>query len=197
MSEAITTLREGLKAGLIAARTIAGDLVEAERRDPIYTAPRDAAGKLPKLCVYVVEDVATANANGTLWECTATIVIDSWDYAVSEAAGGRTAEEVAGARVDQLDGQAVRAIVNDRALMNRLGIARVTRSRTARTVGKPAGADIIYAASSTSLEVDLFDRAELCEGADLLEQVETDVGVADAGGATDMTITAQVPQEVP
>lgn len=193
MSEAITTLRDGLKAGLIAARTDAGTRVESERSDFVYAHPQDAAGNLPKLCVYVLEDTSVANANGTVWECRASIAVESWAYGLSDATAQKTAEEVAADRRDKLDGQAVRAIVNDQALLSRLGIARVTKARTVRQTGTQG--ELVYSASKTYLDVDLFDREELCEGADLLERVDIDAAVDPAGADPDMTVTAQVPQE--
>lgn len=193
MSEAITALRDGLKAGLVAARTSAGTRVECERGEFLYASPQDAAGNLPKLCVYITEDSADANANGTLWECQATIAIEAWAYGLSDATAGKTAEEVAADRRDALDGQAVRAIANDQKLKDALGIARVRRVSTRRQTGKQG--ELVWGASKTLLEVDLFDREELCEGEDLLERVDVDVAVSEAGSAPDMTMTAQVAQE--
>lgn len=195
MSELVTALRDGLKAGLIAARTSAGDRVESESGQFLYASPADAAGNLPKLCVYIVDDSADANANETLWDAQATIALEAWAYGVSDASAGKTGEEIAADRRDKLDGEAVRAIVSDPALKTALGIRRVRRVSTRRTTGK--NGELIYGASKTLLEVDLFERAELCPGEDLFEEAGIETGVADADGQTDMTDEARISQEEP
>lgn len=185
--------REALKATLIAASTIAGTRVEAAPNTPTYTTVADAANNLPKACCDVLETSSDGNAQSTAWESTADLLIDTWVYGVAQATPPLTAAEVAADRRDQLDAQVLKATVGNPKWMDDNGIARVTRVKTTSFVALLG--EVVYGGSAHRISVEFNNDFDLAETEDLFELGRIDVGVADADGATDMTISAPVSQE--
>ena len=196
MTDRVTALRDGLKAGLIAANTTASGRVVSEQSDPQYTSTQDAGGNLPKLCAYIPEVDSDSNAQGTSWTVTARFAVDVWTYGISTLSPPKTAEEVAADRRDVLVAQVIKAICGDLRLHRALGIKRVRRVMERRQVMTPPG-EITYGAARITFDVDLYELDDITCQADPLEQIGAGIGVASADGVPSLAMEARPTQEAP